>query len=107
MVPLVPRNRVRLMASVQQHKSRYRVKWRVDGQALYESFATKREAEDAARKIDARTVLDGAPPIAMGADTLTLARWWDRWEAGRAWRQSSRDTHASHYRRYIKPVFGN
>jgi integrase len=94
------------MASVQHHKSRWRVKWHVDGRALYESFATKAEAESFARKVEARTVLDGAPPVTVDADTLTLARWWARWEPGRPWRASSRTTHETHWRRYIEPVFG-
>jgi hypothetical protein len=71
------------MASVQKHKDRYRVKWHSGGRALYENFATKAEAENAARKIEGRTMLDGKAPEAVGPDTLTLARWWDRWEPGR------------------------
>jgi integrase len=83
------------------------VKWRDEaGRALYESFSTKAEAEAAARAIDARTVLDGRPPLTVAPDALTLARWWDRWEPGRQWRPSTRSTHEVHWNRYIKPVFG-
>jgi integrase len=95
------------MASVQKHKSRYRVKWHVNGKARYESFATKREAEVAARKIEGRTLLDGKAPDAVDPNTLTLARWWDRWEPGRAWRASTRQTHGWHWSKYLRPVFGN
>jgi integrase len=95
------------VASVQKHKNRWRVKWHVDGRARYESFSTKREAEQAARKIEGRTLLDGKPPDAVDANTLTLARWWARWEPGRQWRHGTRETHAWHWRKYIAPVFGN
>jgi integrase len=96
------------MASVQQHRQQWRVKWRDDtGRQVYESFATKSAAEAAARRIEARTVLDGRPPVALDDATLTLSRWWDRWEPGRPWRASSRATHDVHWRKYIKPVFGN
>ena len=97
----------RPMASVQKHRNRYRVKWRDENaRVLYESYATKAEAEKAARAVQARTELDGRPPVTVGRDALTLAKWWDRWEPGRQWRASSRATHAVHWRKYIKPVFG-
>lgn len=96
------------MASVRQHGNRWRVRWRNDtGRQVYESFPTEAEAWEHARKVEARTVLDGRAPDAVDPDELTLARWWDRWEAGRDWRQSTRETHAVHWRRYIKPVFGH
>jgi integrase len=95
------------MASVQRHKNRWRVKWHVDGRALYESFATKKEAEHAARKIEGRTLLDGKAPDAIDPNTMTLARWWDRWEPGRPWRPGTRQSQGIHWRKYIKPVFGN
>src|SRR3954467_6119343 len=95
------------MASVHQHRNRWRVKWRdEDGRQLVDSFATKAEAEKAARAVEARTVLDGRPPVTVAPDALTLAKWWDRWEPGRQWRASSRATHAVHWSKYIKPVFG-
>jgi integrase len=94
------------MASVQRHKNRWRVKWHVDGHAVYESFATKKEAENAARKIEGRTLVDGKPPDAVDPNALTLARWWERWEPGRPWRTSTRASHDQHWRSYIKPVFG-
>jgi integrase len=98
---------IRPMASVLKWRKRWRVKWRdADGRSLYESYATKAEAEQAARAIEARTVLHGRPPIAPTTDALTLARWWDRWEPGRPWRPSTRATHGVHWSRYIKPVFG-
>src|SRR5262245_57550706 len=96
------------MASVQKHRNRWRVKWRDDtGRALYESFATKAEADKAARVIEARTVIDDRPPIALDPDALTLSRWWERWEPGRQWRPSSRATHAVHWNKWIKPAFGH
>jgi integrase len=95
------------MASVQRHKSRYRVKWHVDGRAVYQSFATKSAAEDFARKVEARTVLDGRAPDIVDPNALTVARWWERWAPGRPWRPSTRESRTGHYRRYIKPVFGN
>jgi integrase len=95
------------MASVRKWRNRWQVKWRdADGRSLYQSFATKAEAEQAARAIEARIVLEGRPPIAPSGDAVTLARWWDRWEPGRAWRPATRETHAIHWRRYIQPVFG-
>jgi integrase len=95
------------MASVHQHRNRWRVKWRDEhGRQLVESYATKAEAEKAARKVEAHTVVDGKAPTTLDPDALTVARWWDRWEPGRPWRASSRATHAVHWRRYIKPVFG-
>jgi integrase len=95
------------MASIQQHRNRWRVKWRDgDGRVLYESYATKPEAERARERVEAITVLDGRPPTVVDPDAMTLAKWWARWEPGREWRQSSRDTHAIHWRRYINPVFG-
>jgi integrase len=95
------------MASVRKHGSRWRVRWRDEhGRQLYESFATRAEAEKAARAIEARTVLDGKPPSAPDPDVLTLAKWWARWEPGRPWAASTRATHAVHWRRYIEPVFG-
>jgi integrase len=95
------------MASVHQHRNRWRVKWRDEtGRQLVESYATKAEAERAARNVEARTVLDGRPPTVPDGDTLTLARWWDRWEPGRAWRASTRLSQQAHWRRYIAPVFG-
>jgi integrase len=95
------------MASVQQHKSRWRVKWHVDGRAVYESFATKTEAEAAARKVEAHAVLDGRAPDVLDPNALTLAKWWARWEPGRAWRPSSRATLNTWWRRYVEPVFGH
>jgi integrase len=73
-----------------------------------QSFSSEREGQDFKRKLEARTVLDGAPPdvLVTDDDALTLARWWARWEPGRQWRESSRRTHESHWSRYIKPVFG-
>jgi integrase len=94
------------MPSIQLHRNRWRVKWHLDGRAVYESFATKAEADDAARRIEARTVLDGRPPDTTDQNTVTFARWWARWEPGRPWRESSRKVHASHYRNYLEPVFG-
>ena len=95
------------MASVQQHDPVARVKWHDEtGRALYESFATKKDAERAARKVEARTLLDGAAPAVASDDTLTLAKWWDRWEPGRQWRDSSRSMHGVHWRKYLRPVFG-
>jgi len=94
------------MASVQKHKARWRVKWHVEGRAVYESFATKAEAETFARKVEARILLDGTAPDVVDPDALTLAKWWSRWEPGRPWRASTRETHAVYWRRYIRPVFG-
>jgi integrase len=95
------------VASVYKHGNRWRVRWRDEtGRQLYDSFATKAEAEKAARAIEARTVLDGRPPVVVSPDALSLARWWDRWEPGRQWRPSTRATHAVHWNRYIEPVFG-
>src|SRR5262245_8259293 len=95
------------MASVHQHRNRWRVKWRDEhGRQLVASSATRADAEAAARKVEARTVLDGRAPEVLDPDVLTFARWWARWEPGRPWRESSRQTHAVHYRRYIEPVFG-
>jgi integrase len=95
------------VASIQKHRNRWRVKWHDEnGRALYESFATKAEAITQARRIEARTVLDGAPPVAVDPDALTLEHWWARWEPGRQWADSTRMTHTGHWRRYIKPVFG-
>jgi integrase len=95
------------MASVQKHRNRWRVKWRDEnGRALYDSFSTKADAEQAARAIEARTVLAGRPPAVADDNAMTLARWWARWEPGRQWRPSTRETHDGHWRRYIQPVFG-
>ena len=95
------------MASVQQHRNRWRVKWHDEtGRALYESFPTKKEADDAARRIEARALLDGKPPVTYDDTALTLAKWWERWEPGQDWKPLTRTSHASHWRRYIKPVFG-
>jgi integrase len=83
------------------------VKWRDEhGRQLVESFATKAEAEKAARLIEARTLVDARPPVTVDENALTLSRWWDRWEPGRPWRTSSRSTHAWHWKHYIRPVFG-
>jgi integrase len=95
------------VASIHQHRKRWRVKWRDEqGRQIVESYATKKDAEKAARTIEARTVLDGRPPVTVSPDALTLAKWWDRWEPGRQWRPSTRATHTVHWNRYIKPVFG-
>jgi integrase len=95
------------MASIHQHRNRWRVKWRDEnGRQLVDSYATKEEAEEAARRVEARTVLDGRPPVAPDDSVLTLSRWWDRWEPGRPWRVSSRKAYASRWTHYIKPVFG-
>src|SRR4249920_2221313 len=89
------------MASVHQHRNRWRVKWRDEvGRQLVESFPTEAEARAQARRIEARTVLDGAPPTAVDPDALTVARWWARWEPGRQWADSTRATHTGHYRGY-------
>jgi integrase len=95
------------MASVQRHGNRWRVKWYADGRALYESYPTKADAERAAAKVEALTVVDGAPPTVVDANTMTVGRWWARWEPGRPWAASSRATHGIHWRKYIAPVFGN
>jgi integrase len=107
-VPVVPKlSRRYRLASVQKHRTRWRVKWRDEtGRALYDSYPTKLAAEQAARMIEARTVLDGRPPVVTSPDALTLASWWSRWEPGRPWRTSTRATHAVHWRKWIKPVFG-
>jgi integrase len=96
------------MASIHQHRNRWRVKWRdADGRQLVTSHATKAEAELAARKVEALTVVDGAPPtLTVDPDTMTVAKWWARWEPGRPWAASSRATHRIHWRKYIAPVFG-
>jgi integrase len=95
------------MASVHQHRNRWRVKWRdQDGRQLTESYATKAEADAAARKVEALTLIDGAPPTVVDEDTMTVARWWARWEPGRPWSASSRATHGFHWRKWIAPVFG-
>src|SRR5688572_668928 len=95
------------MASVRRWRNRWQVKWRDEsGRSLYESYATKAEAVEAARRIDARTMLDGRPPAAATPSQLTLARWWERWEPGRQWAASTRSTHATHWNRYVGPVFG-
>jgi hypothetical protein len=62
------------MASVHQHRARWRVKWRDEhGRQLVESYATKAEAEKVARTIEARAVIDGRPPVIVDPDALTLA----------------------------------
>jgi integrase len=94
------------MASVQRHKSKWRVKWRIDGRAVYESFATEKQARAAAARIEARELLDERPPPASEPAALTLGRWWDLWNPGKQWRASSRIKHESNYRLYIGPVFG-
>jgi integrase len=95
------------MASVHQHRNRWRVKWRdTNGRQLVESFATEAEAHAQARRVEARTVLDGVAPVAADPDALTVAKWWSIWEPGRQWADSTRATHRGHYRRYIEPVFG-
>ena len=64
------------MASVQKHKGRWRVKWySADGRQQYEGFDTEAAARTAARKIEARAVIDGTPPVASDPDALTLATW--------------------------------
>jgi integrase len=94
------------MASIHQHGDRWRVHWRVDGRQVRESFDTEAEARAAAKKIEARTVLDGVAPDVVDDSVLTLAKWWARWEPGRAWRTSTRETHRVHWQRHIEPVFG-
>jgi integrase len=95
------------MASVSQHRNRWRVRWRDEhGRQLVESFATKAEAEKAAKVIEARAVVDGRPPAVFDENALTLAKWWDRWEPGRAWRPSSRAAAQTDWRKWIRPVFG-
>ena len=97
------------MASVQKHGSKFRVKWYPDGRAggvRYESFATKKEADAAARRVEAMTVLDGKPPEVIDPDALTLAKWWARWEPGRPWAASTRAARVGHWNLYIEPVFG-
>jgi integrase len=95
------------MASVQKHRNRWRVKWRDEhGNVIYDSFATEKEALKVKREVEARTVIDGKPPLVLDEGALTLTKWWHRWEPGRQWRKSSRDTHALHWRKYIEPVFG-
>ncbi len=73
------------MASVQRHKSRYRVKWHVDGRAVYESFTTKREADDFARKVGRAPCSTARPPPSStptrspsrvgGHDGVSTCRW--------------------------------
>jgi integrase len=94
------------MASVQKHGNRWRVKWHVDGRALYDSFPTKKDAVDAARRIEAKALIDGAPPLSYDDNALTLAKWWARWEPGREWATSTRESHRSRWANYISPVFG-
>jgi integrase len=95
------------MASVSQHRNRWRVRWRDEhGRQLVESFATKAEAEQAAKVIEARAVVDGRPPAVFDENALTLAKWWDRWEPGRAWRDSTRAAAQTDWRKWICPVFG-
>lgn len=95
--------------SVQAHRGKWRVKWRVDGRAVYQGgFDTEDAADEYAEKVYLRTKLDGQAPVVVADDddVLTLAKWWARWEPGRPWAQSSRNTHALHWKLYIKPVFG-
>jgi integrase len=95
------------MASVHKHGNRWRVKWYSDtGRQLVESFPTEADAREAARRVEAQTVLDRRPPDLIDGDTLTVARWWARWEPGRPWRASTRTVHDQHWRLYIRPVFG-
>lgn len=95
------------MASVHQHRNRWRVKWRDStGRQLVESFDTEKAARDAARRIEAQTVIDGKAPIVTDPEALTLTKWWDRWEPGNAWRASTRSTHGTHWTKWIQPVFG-
>jgi integrase len=96
------------MASVSQHRNRWRVRWRDEyGRQIVESFATKAEAEKAAKVIEARAVVDGRPPTVFDENALTLAKWWARWEPGQQWRATTRKTHASHWARWVRPVFGS
>ena len=51
---------------------------------MYESFPTKAAAESFARKVEARTVLDGRAPDVVHPDALTVAKWWARWAGSRS-----------------------
>jgi integrase len=94
------------VASVQKHKNRWRTKWYDEqGKARYESFPTEREARDAAKKIEARAVLDGKAPAASDPGTLTVGRWWQTWSAGKQWSAGSRTKNEMNYRLYVAPVF--
>jgi hypothetical protein len=55
------------VASVQQHRNRWRVKWRDEhGRVLYESFPTEKQALAAKKRVEAQTVLDD---MVSGPDT--------------------------------------
>lgn len=96
------------MASVRQHGNRWQVRWRDEhGRQVVESFEREQDAQAAARKVEARTVLDGRPPVEAVADpnALTVAKWWARWEPSRKWKPTTRAGQQSNYRCYIGPVF--
>jgi integrase len=98
------------MASVRKHGNKWQVRWRTaggrTGDQQVQSFATEREAEDFAKRVEAQTIVDGKPPE-VDPDAMTLAQWWSRWEPGRSWSDSSRRQHTSRWSRWIKPVFGH
>jgi len=96
------------MASVRQHGKKWQVRWRdEDGHQVVESFELEHEAQDAARKVEARTVLDGRPPVEAVTDpnAITVGKWWARWEPSRKWKPTTRAGQQSIYRCYIGPVF--
>lgn len=96
------------MASIQAHRGKFRCKWYdAEGRQRYKSFSTRPEAEAFKARVEATVVLSGAAPAVLDDDVLTLARWWDKWEPGRKWRDSSRNSANTHWRRWIKPTFGH
>jgi integrase len=102
------------MASIRKHGNRQQVRWRVgpdkfDTKSFPDTPEGRREAEAFKLRVEALTVVHGDAPSATAAtpdDVMTLAKWWDRWEPGRPWSESSRSTHRLHWSKYIKPVFG-
>ncbi len=96
------------MVSVWKHGSKWQVRWRnAAGRQVIESFDRKRKHWISRRRSKLGPSSTGRRrPWSTPETPATLAKWWARWEPGRPWVQSSRDTHDLHWRRFIQPAFG-